>query len=131
MADELAWPVEEIPDSDSVFMRAHRMHFRDGKLAPSVFREQDGAMSVNWDKYATAEQTRQRSRKNPRDNAVLSMPVVGIRLIDSLRVEHTPEQENRAHSDVCGLPADREQLTEIRVLLLRISEIVLPLQNPE
>ena len=30
MVDEVVWPIEPIPDFDNVFMRAHRMHFRNG-----------------------------------------------------------------------------------------------------
>src|ERR1700691_2212122 len=120
MADELRWPTETIPDADFVFMRAHRMHFRQGELAPGVFRSHDGGMSVNWDRYATPEVTKQQAARNPEDNAVISLPVFGIRRISELRVEHTPEPMNRAHSEVCNLPTNPEQLTEARVLLLRI-----------
>ncbi|OFW26727.1 MAG: hypothetical protein A3J28_10220 [Acidobacteria bacterium RIFCSPLOWO2_12_FULL_60_22] len=127
MADELDWPIKEIPDADSVFRRAHRNDFRDGELEPGVFRAQGAGMSVNWDRYASAEETRQQARKHPHDNAVISMPVGGIRQIDDLRVEHTPEPTNQAHSDVHGLPENRERRTEVRVLLLRITTIVLPL----
>ena len=83
-------------------------------------------MSVNWDRYASAEGTKQQARKNPEANAVISMPVVEIRKIDDLRVEHTPEPTNQAHSDVFGLPKG-VQLTEVRLLLQRISTIVIPL----
>lgn len=91
MADELRWPIEEIPDADSAFMRAHRDHFRDGELQPGVFRNHGNGMSVNWDRYASAEETRQQARKDPQHNAVISMPVIRIREINDLRVEHTPE----------------------------------------
>ena len=129
MADELDWPIKEIPDADSVFRRAHRNDFRDGELEPGVFRAQGAGMSVNWDKYASAEVTRQQAGKHPDHNAVMSMPVMGIRRIDDLRVEHTPDMDtrNRAHSDVFGLPKKGEQLDEARVLLLRIHTIVIPL----
>jgi hypothetical protein len=84
-------------------------------------------MSVNWDKYASAEETRKQARSRPDVNAVLRMPVVGIRGIGSLGVEHTPEPTNRAHSDVSGIPEKSEQRTEVRLLLLRIAEIAIPL----
>ena len=125
MADELRWPIEEIPDADSVFMRAHQDYFRNGELQPGVFQPHGKGMSVNWDRYASAEGTKQQAR-NPEDNAVISMPVVKIRKIDDLRVEHTPETTNQAHSDVFGLPKG-EQLTEVRVLLGRSATIVIPL----
>lgn len=125
MADELKWPIEEIPDADSVFMRAHRNNFRDGELLPGVFRVHNTGMSVNWDKYASAEETKQQASKNPEHNAVISMPVMSIRGIDDLRVEHTPKPSNQAHSDVLGLLG--EHRTEIRLLLLGIKIIVIPL----
>ena len=127
MADELRWPIEEIPDADSVFMRAHQDYFRNGELQPGVFQPHGKGMSVNWDRYASAEGTKQQARKNPEDNAVISMPVIGIRKIDDLRVEHTPEPTNQAHSDVFGLPENREHRTEVRLLLRRSATIVIPL----
>ncbi len=125
MADALGWPVEEIPDVDLVFMRAHKDYFRDGDLLPGVFREQDGSMSVDWNKYAAKEETKQRA-KNPVNNAVMSLLVGGIRKIKDLDIKHIPEPSNRAHSEV-ELPDNREDLTEVRVLLLRLAQIVVPL----
>lgn len=122
MADELA-PIEQIPDDAFVYMRAHSQFFRDEELQPGVFRIHLGGMSVDWDKYATPEETRKRA-KAPEQNAVLSMPVRGIRAIDSLRVEHKPLPENRAHSEVLNFPDGGEDLTEIRVRLRRISDVV-------
>ena len=127
MADDLGWPIEEIPDADPVFMRTHRMHFRDGELQPGVFQPRGQGMSVNWGKYASAEETKQQARKDPDHNAVISMPVIHIRQIDDLRVEHTPEPTNRAHTDVFGLPRKGEQLTEIRLRLRGIATIIIPL----
>jgi hypothetical protein len=125
MADALEFPIEEIPDADSVFMRAHKDYIRDGDLEPGVFREQDGGMSVDWNKYASKEDTKRRA-KNPANNAVVSLLVGGIRKIDDLDVRHTPEPTNRAHAEV-DLPDGREQLTEVRLLLYRLATIVIPL----
>jgi hypothetical protein len=123
---QLGFPVEEIPDADSVLMRAHRMHFNKGELQPGVFRAQDGSMSVDWDKYSTPEATRQRAKKSPEKNAVIGMVVGSIRTIENLEVKHSPELDNQAHSDV-SLPDKDADLTEVRVLLRRIAQIVLPL----
>ena len=120
------WPVEEISNADSVFMRAHRRHFRGGELEVGVFRAHDGGMSANWEKYASAEVTKQQARKNPNDNAVICLVVGDIRAIKNLDVKHTPKPDNMAHSDV-NLPDKREELTEVRVLLLRVAAIVIPL----
>ena len=128
MADELAWPIEQIPDADSVFMRAHETYFRDGELEPGVFTSKEGpGMSVDWDKYSSKEQTRQRAKK-PEKNAVISLSVGGIRKIDQLDVAHRPELGNRAHSEV-DLPT-HEELTEIRFKLNRLAQTVIPLANP-
>jgi hypothetical protein len=126
VVDELAFPVEEIPDADAVFMRAHRMHFSGADLKPGVFRAQQGSMSVNWNKYASAEDTRQQARKNPEQNAVISLLVGGIRKIRDLDVKHMPDYSNRAHSEII-LPTDDEDLTEARVMLHRLAIIVIPL----
>jgi hypothetical protein len=128
LADALAFPVEEIPDANSVFMRAHKAYFRDGQLEPGVFTSKEGpGMSVDWDKYSSKEET-QRRAKSPSDNAVISLSVRGIRAIDALDVKHLPEADNQAHSEV-DLPDKREELTEIRLLLRRLALIVIPLAD--
>jgi hypothetical protein len=125
VADELAFAVEEIPDADSVFMRVHRDFIRNGDLLPGAFKSQDGGMSVDWSKYASREDAKRRA-KVPADHAVVSLLVGGIRKIDDLDVKHTPEPDNRAHSEV-DLADNREQLTEVRFLLNRLAAIVIPL----
>ena len=129
MAGELGWPIEAIPDADFVFMRAHKEFFRNGELRPGVFKAREGGMSVNWDKYASAEETKLQATKNPDDNAVLSLEVARIRGIGALTVEHTPEPANRAHSDVYGILGNDEQRLEIRVKLLRNATIAIPLTH--
>ncbi len=107
-------------------MRAHRRHFRSGELEVGVFRAHDGGMSVNWEKYASAEATKQQASRNPNDNAIICLVVGDIRAIKDLDVQHTPKPDNRAHSDL-NLPDKRGELTEVRVLLLRVAVIVIPL----
>jgi hypothetical protein len=128
MADALEWPIEEIPDTDSMFMRAHKVHFIDGELQAGVFRPQGEGMSVNWCKYASTEETRLQAKNFPENNAVIALPVIGIRQIEGLGVQHTPIRENRAHSEVFGIPDAREQLVEIRMRLRRIARCVLPIE---
>lgn len=126
MADDVDWQVEHIPDEDSVYMRAHKDFLRNGLLQPGVFREHNGGMSVDWDKYCTPHETRSRA-KNPSVNAVIEMDVGKIRRIQALDVIHRPKPENRAHSEVIGLPTESENLTETRALLRDVSTIVLSL----
>jgi hypothetical protein len=127
VADALEWPIEDIPDGDSLFMRAHRAHIRNGEVDAGVFRSHEGGMSANWNKYATAAETRQQATRNPNDNAVIRLSVGGIRQVGDLKVEHTPQPSNRAHSEVFGIPEERSKLTQTRVLLRRLIEIALPL----
>ena len=123
MADEIVWPVEEIPGDDFVYMRAHGDHFRLRMLLPGVFRNQGSGMSVDRDKYSSPEESLQRARK-PQNNAIIRLPVIEIRDIDGLTVQHTPKSENRAHTDVFGLP-EGERLTEVRLLLLNLARVVI------
>ncbi len=125
MADVI-WEVEDIPDDSDVYMRAHDVYFRGKALQPGVFRVHEDGMSVDWDKYSTPEQTRQRTSQ-PLRNAVIRLPVVGIRDIGDLDVKHTPYPANRAHSDVVGIPNGGEDLTEVRASLLDISRVSIAL----
>lgn len=128
------WPVEHIPDGCAVLMRAHQQYFsREGNLQPGVFRVHGSGMSVDWGKYSSPENTRDRASNNPHKNAVIRMLVLGIRQMPSLDVKHTPEPDNRSHSDVLGIPSAPEDRTEIRMILLGLSEVVLPfpVDDPE
>lgn len=126
MADQIVFPIEEIPDDDSVFMRAHRTRMRDGAPRASAFEPHGGSMSVDWDKYSTACDTRARGKK-PEDNAVVQMVVSAIRN-ENLGVNHAPELDNQAHTDVM-LPADNGEQTEARLKLSRLATVVVPLDS--
>ena len=130
MPDGVRWDSEYIPDESQTYMRAHSQYFRGKLLQPGVFRKRDGGMSVDWDKYSTPEQTRQRCASPP-DNAVIRLAVIGVRDIPKLDVEHTPDHtpglENRAHSDVLGIPDGGEELTEVRASLVDLAKIVIDL----
>ena len=121
---DVIYPIEPVPDADSVFMRAHKNHLVNDSLGPGVFSPHYGGMSVDWKKYSTAEQTKMRGR-NPKQNAVIEMNVGEIRAVPTLDVLHTPEPDNQAHCDV-PLPEADEDLTEVRFKLIGIAEIVIP-----
>jgi hypothetical protein len=129
VADEqVAFPVEIVPDLEAVLMRTHRSRMKDGLPRASAFEPHGGSMSVDWDRYSTAEETRARASK-PQDNAVVSMGVADIRSIkDGLNVTHSPLPNNRAHSEV-NLPQDNVEQTEVRVKLSRIARVILPLPS--
>ena len=107
-------------------MRAHETYYRDGELSPGVFTAKDGGMSVDWEKYSSQEQTRQRA-KNPAKNSVIALSVGGVRGIKTLDVQHRPEPDNRAHSEI-DLPANHEELVEVRLLLRRLAQTVISIQ---
>jgi hypothetical protein len=103
------WPVEELPDSASLFYRFPIGQLRaNQKPFPGMFRENQGSISTDWEKYSTAKETRARQGR-PEIFAVLRMNVGGIRAIEELTVIHSPTQnveglpDNRAHCDVFGL----------------------------
>jgi hypothetical protein len=115
------WPKEYIPDADHVFFRAHKNLSPTRQIGPNVFREHGGGMSVDWERYSSAEECRNRAR-SPNDNAVLRLNVGAMRKIEGLTVEHEPKQDNRAHSNVSGLgKLPEESFTQARVLLRRIA----------
>lgn len=123
MADD--WRPEHIPDSDQLFMRAHRTHFRDDELLPGVFRDQGPGMSTSWEKYRTCKQARL-SAKKPEDNAIISLGAQSTRGIP-LEVQHTPdvERQDRSHTDVSG-----EKTPEVRLKLLSIFRWCIRLGDP-
>jgi hypothetical protein len=100
------WPIEEIPDSDSLFMRIHRFDLdASGRPKPGAFRNSPkgaAGMSVDWDRYATPEKTRRRGRQEPSNYAVISLDAGRVRTVPGQTVEHRPEPDNRAHSEVLG-----------------------------
>jgi hypothetical protein len=98
-------------------MRVHRHDMLSrAAVQPGAFRnhptKHDG-MSTNWEKYATAEDTRRQGRQAPTEYAVIQMVVEEILQIPQQSVEHTPdvENDNRAHTDVFG-PKDARTRVE-------------------
>lgn len=115
------WQVEQVPDGDFLFTAVHEMWFRDGAILPGAFKNHGDGMSTDWSKYSTARKTQQR-RSQPEKNAVVQLSVQRVRAIPRQRVEHTPFQDNQAHTDVFG-----EKDTEVRILLRRAADVILPL----
>lgn len=114
------WQSEYIPDEDSVFYRVPVGHLKANRLPhPGVFKENKGSMSVDWEKYSSAAQTRARPGK-PERFAVLRLSAAAIRAINNLSLVHEPTFEpqanppniNRAHSGVYGV-ASPLNITEI------------------
>ncbi len=91
----------------------------DGAVSPSAFKDRGDSMSMDWSRYSTPEEARDRARE-PLDNGVLSFVAGYVREIP-LEVTHAPVPENRAHTDVLGTKDE-----EVRVKLRRIARVELP-----
>lgn len=114
-----AWPKEHVPDEDYLYYRIHVTDLdENGGLRPNSFRDRGGAMSTDWSKYSTPEESRARARI-PEKNGIVVLGVGEVRGIPGLWVEHTPDPilNNRAHTDVGG-PKE----PEVRVKLARIAQ---------
>jgi hypothetical protein len=107
-------------------MRVHRNDVVYGELKPGVFRNRPDptrptrppAMSTDWSRYATPDDTRARALSSPPQvNGVISLNVGKVRGIHRQSVEHTPtaadpadpsSRDNRAHTDVFGPKSPKE-----------------------
>lgn len=114
------WRVEAIPDADHLYYRVHvALLSSEGELRPGCFRGVDAdreAMSVDWDKYRSAEAARQAARV-PAENGIVRFVAGQVRGIQPLRVLHEPEDDNRAHSGIRGLPLRGEEKNRVRLEL--------------
>ena len=137
------WDKEEIPDQAILFCYVHKNNVNQRTNYPleRAFKNTpfDGGtdLSYDWDKYSTAEQTRQRLSKQPRRNGGFKNPedyfVVEFRVQDiktkvkSQTIEHDPIQkhkvlpDNRAHSRIVG-----EKDAEVRLKLVDICKWAIP-----
>jgi hypothetical protein len=132
---ELGYPIEIIPDTDSLYMRIHKA-FLEGitheinarqYIPPTVFREHQDGMSTDWSKYSTPYDTQTRST-NPNQNGVIEMNVGKVRQLQ-LQVLHHPLPINRAHTNVKGIPMDKKLKAKVRLLLARIAQYVIPIPS--
>jgi len=125
--DEPSYPIEKIPNIDSLFMRIHKNHFQQDEIITVAFKNHD--MSTDWSKYSTPSDTQKRvklNNKDPNNYGVISMNVGKVRNIDGQTVEHKPAPENRAHTEVIG-----EKITKVRVQFLRIFKWEIALENKD
>lgn len=117
-----SWEKELIPDQDMLYRRVHRKLINaSGGVRAGAFTDHKGAMSTDWSKYSSPEETRNRIIGFASDEfAVISLPVGDVRAIGQL-VEHDPIAENRAHTNVIG-----EKDAEVRLKMTRLCRIVIP-----
>ena len=96
----MAFVVEDIPTNATLFRKIHRSHFPGGKVSSAAFR--DERMSVNWEKYKSAEDS-----ADANSAAVVALFAEDCRQL-AQTVEHTPIGPaeplgpNQAHTEVCG-----------------------------
>jgi hypothetical protein len=124
--EEERWDSEEIPPEDFLYVFVHKQWIRNGRIVPGFFQnrpdEATGAMSTDWSRYSTPEDTRKRARK-PEVNGVGEMRVGVVRQIPMQTVVHTPIYPgNRAHTDVIG-PKQEADL-DIQVQFSKICELI-------
>lgn len=102
----MAFAVEEIPDDANLFRKIHRTHYNGetGVVSSAAFKQE--RMSVNWEKYKTAEDS-----ADINSSAVVALVTRDCRELMQT-VEHTPVEPdqpfgpNRAHVEVCGKKTD-------------------------
>lgn len=98
------------------------------RVAPECFKnrpdKRTGAMSTDWERYATTEDARRR-RRIPTDNAIGMLVVGDVRATPEQTVMHSPLPDNRAHTDIGG-PKETADL-DVQAEFARIVRIVLPL----
>ncbi len=113
MAGELsAWPIETINDEDWLYRRLPPVFIKpDGTLSDKLFtrsseanrnrREPDPDISVDWDRYATPEQSLAHAQRPT--HGICGLQARFPQSLD-LTVTHTPDRErgNRAHASVQG-----------------------------
>lgn len=127
----MTWPSEEILDADDTYYRVHQNIVPNGELRPAIFREQEGSMSVDWGKYSTPEETRARGRSEASAYGVVTLVAGEIRSIEGMEVDHSPTRENRAHSEVYGMGAQKPRKTEIRLRLYnQLNGWTIPVESP-
>ena len=110
--------VEEIPNDHDLYMRIHKTFYKDGILQPGVFRKHGEGMSTDWNRYSTPVETQLRAIRNPMNNGIIRLNVGATREIPNQTVKHTPEDNNRAHTDVFG----EKKNPKIRIEFIRISK---------
>jgi hypothetical protein len=127
------WPREDIPKDHYLYVRVHQSWIKNNRVVPGFFQnrpsEHTGAMSTDWCKYSTPEDTRCRAKK-PEMNGVGQLLVSEVEDIPGQIVEHTPLQndpaipDNRAHTDVKGPKEDTD--LDIQDQFSTVCKLILP-----
>lgn len=103
----MKWEEENIPNNSYLFRRIPSFYLVDKDyISPNAFQNKGKGMSVDWDKYSTPEQTRNRvlPRLDPLEFGVVKQKADKIRNIEEQFIKHEPSirAKNRAHTVVIG-----------------------------
>lgn len=126
--EQISYQIENIDDAHKLYYRIHQINIdldiTDPKLRikPSAFDPQPKPhsveMSVNWEKYADAEFTKNQAKK-PELNGVLSFTTINIKNSPvNLKVSHKPTR-NQSHSIIHEVLSEKND-PEIRMNLRSI-----------
>jgi len=132
---EAAWPIESVPDADTVFIRVHQNILDEGggAISKGAFRYRDNGIggprriSCDWSKYSTQTECRFRATV-PAENGVVSLVVGQVRALKTSLL-HEPLPHNRSHAGI-GPEEDPAKETEIRLGLSRIAVLVVHPKDP-
>ena len=96
----MAFVIEEIPDSATLFRRIHEAHLVGGRVSSAAYN--DSRLSVNWENYSDVQ------KAVGAKTAAVTALVAGVcrsigQTVEHTPVEATPEIEsNQAHAEICG-----------------------------
>ena len=121
----MTWLSEHVPDDHHLYYRISKgwLKPKDPYIHPGVFRArpEDGGMSTDWAKYATAMDCRM-GGSNPTNNGVVQLAVDGVRACPEMSVHHTPRPRHRSHTDIKGIPQEQTQVrNKIRLHLFNMT----------
>lgn len=131
------WSKESIPGKDLLYLRISLNHLdRDLVPEPRAFTNHADdagvmAMSTDWSKYCSPEDTCRRSRRHPaRAYAVAQFTVEVVEKIPEQVVAHAPvwndpekhdDPNNRAHTNVLGPKGKKETTRSVEIRAKYIS----------
>jgi len=132
------WTDEEIPDTGLLYMRVLVKWLDDeGLPEPRTFTNHEdkfgvNAMSTDWDRYCSPEETCRRSRRqSPAAYAIAQLRVGVVRDIPEQMVQHAPvwndpedpsDPNNQAHTNVIGPKRSAETIRSEEIRAKFIAE---------
>ncbi len=132
------WPSEDILDDSELYKHIHcRMFNKKGYPGRDAFNwlgtDAGPGMSTNWSRYRNVEETCQQvaeSGKIPDEYSVGMFIAGSLRRIetpgpDGFVVQHTPQEDNRAHTDVFGPLLDKADVLALQTVIRDQCKIVL------